>query len=83
MSLQDYVKHKDGQIRMYNDQEGLGGKKSSMIIGGGVSQQLGDAPFSRLKPDSAQQMGSEVYISAEDDASHGNDIKIRMNNENS
>ena len=55
-----------------------------MIIGGGASQQLNDAPFSRLKPDSAQQINSDVYISAEDDASgHGNDVKIRMNNENS
>ena len=54
MSLQDYKIHKDSQIRIYHEEEGLGGKKSSMIIGGGAQSLPGAGPFSRLKPDSAQ-----------------------------
>lgn len=49
-----------------------------MIIGD-HGQRQNVAPFSRLKPDSAQQMGSEVYISGEDDAI--TETKVRINDQ--
>ena len=68
---------------MYEDQVareeegGLTLRKSSMLIGV-ESSPLRDAPFTRLKPDSAQQMHSEVYISEQDDMSQKG-RKIRVN----
>ena len=53
MSLQTYKLHKESQIRLYNEDQLTVRQKGSMIIGDHGARGNA-APFSRLKPDSAQ-----------------------------